>query len=137
MHSWECVQLLGEHLASGCTMGRKVNWQRYCDVLGNVLLGKFRSCHSCECQFDTCHLPKHCCRPHPFMEMVFAGGCGLFQQDTKNGSGTTRHWLGLQIPQILIQLSIYVMCWTNKSLIGINNKKIIIKMFYVKDFHKT
>lgn len=27
---------------------------------------------------------------HPFMEMVFAGGCGLFQQDSKNGSGTTR-----------------------------------------------
>ncbi len=52
--------------------GKKASWRRQCDVLGNVLLGNFGSCHSCGCYFDTYHLPKHFSADHVhhFMEVV-------------------------------------------------------------------
>lgn len=36
--------------------GKKASWQ--CYALGNVLIEKFGSCHSCGCYFDIYHLPK-------------------------------------------------------------------------------
>ena len=65
--------------------GKTTSWWRECDALGNVLLGNPGSGHSFERQFDTCHLPKHRCRPGTPLQntkaMVFPDGSGLFQQD--------------------------------------------------------
>jgi len=61
--------------------GKKASRRRQCDALGNVLLGNLGSCHSCGCYFDTTHLNIVADHTHPFMETVFPGGCGLFQQD--------------------------------------------------------
>ena len=43
--------------------GKTASRLRECDAVGNVLLGNPGSGHSCGRQFDTCHLPKHRCRP--------------------------------------------------------------------------
>ena len=58
--------------------GKKANWPRQCDVL----MRNLGSWSSCGCCLDTCHLPKHCCRPcTPLMATVFPDDSGLFQQD--------------------------------------------------------
>ena len=58
--------------------GKKANWPRQCDVLMRNL-GCWSSCGCC---LDTCHLPKHRCRPcTSFMATVFPDDIGLFQQD--------------------------------------------------------
>ncbi len=45
--------------------GNKTGQWRQCYALGIVLLGNLGTWHSCECYFDTYHLPpKNFCRPH-------------------------------------------------------------------------
>lgn len=54
-----CVTDLGKKLHQGVIWikGKLVEF----NALSNVLLGNLGSYHSCECYFDTYHLPKHCC----------------------------------------------------------------------------
>jgi len=67
-------RLPGEHMAPGCTMGRRqadggsvMLWAKFCwETLGPAI------------HVDLSIVADHV---HPFMEMVFPGGCGLFQQD--------------------------------------------------------
>ena len=61
-------RLPGQHMAPGCTMGGMqagggsvMLWAVFC-------WGNLGSRHPCGCNSDTCHLPKHCCRPcTPFL----------------------------------------------------------------------
>uniref|UniRef100_A0A669CEA5 Voltage-dependent T-type calcium channel subunit alpha n=1 Tax=Oreochromis niloticus TaxID=8128 RepID=A0A669CEA5_ORENI len=55
-------------------------WQLQCDVLGNVLLGNLRSCHSCGCYFDM-YLSTIADHVQCFIETLLPDGCGLLWQD--------------------------------------------------------
>ena len=72
VNGWVCVhRLLGEHMAPGCTVGRR-QASRGSVMLWPVLCSKnLWSCHPCGCYFDTYHLPKHCRIPcTPFHDVL-------------------------------------------------------------------
>ena len=72
----------GEHMAPGCTMGRRqagggsvMLWAMFCwETLGPAI-------HVDVTLTRTTYLSIVADHVHPFMETVFPGGCGLFQQD--------------------------------------------------------
>lgn len=57
-------QLAKDSKRHGISMhkGKKANWGRQSDSLGNVLPVNLGSCDFCECYFDMSHLPNNCCR---------------------------------------------------------------------------
>ena len=78
-----CVHHLpGEHMAPGCTMGRRqagggsvMLWAMFCwETLGPAI-------HVDVTLTRTTYLSIVADHVHPFMETVFPDGCGLFQQD--------------------------------------------------------
>ncbi len=78
-----CVRRLpGEHMAPGCTMGRRqagggsvMLCAMFCwQTLGPVIHVDVTLTHTTYLSIVTDHV-------HLFMETVFPGGCGLFQQD--------------------------------------------------------
>lgn len=107
------------------------SWRRECDTLCSVLLEISGTGHSCGCQFDTCHLPKHHCKPgtllhdigiywwrmtcfsrimHPStLHRLFRNGLSIMMKKS------SRCCPVLQIPQLSIWMSIYGMCWTNSN----------------------
>jgi len=87
-----CVRRLpGEHTAPGCTMGRRqagggsvMLWAMFFwETLGTAI-------HVDVTLTRTTYLSIVVDRVHPFMETVFPGGCGLFQQD--NAPATKQKW---------------------------------------------
>ncbi|KAK3518122.1 hypothetical protein QTP70_033217 [Hemibagrus guttatus] len=72
----------GEHTAPGCTMRRRqasggsvMLWAMFCwENLGSAIHVDVTLTH-------TTYLSNVADHVHPFMEMVFPDGCGLFQQD--------------------------------------------------------
>lgn len=77
----QCVTCQGNIWHKDAQDGKKGNWQRQCDAMGNVLLGNLGYCQQCGCHFDIYQLTKlvaGCVKA--FIEIVLPDGCGLFQQ---------------------------------------------------------
>ena len=83
MYGWVCVrQLPGEHMAPGCTMGRRqagggsvMLWAMFCwETLGRTINVDVTLTRTTYPSIVADHV-------HPFMETVLSDGFGLFQQD--------------------------------------------------------
>ncbi|KAK3570021.1 hypothetical protein QTP86_009164 [Hemibagrus guttatus] len=82
VHGQKHQQWAREHMATGCTMGRRqasrgsvMLWAMLCwETWGPVI-------HVDVTLTRTTYLSIVAEHVHPFMEMVFPDGCGLFQQD--------------------------------------------------------
>ena len=85
--------------------GKKASRRRWCDALGNVLLGNLGSCHPWGCYFDRYHLPKHCYWPltsfhaNSIHWWLWPLSKKLFRNGLRNKTTGLRCLLGLQFPR--------------------------------------